>query len=165
MSHLEHKKEALKNLRCAIVTISDTRTEDTDESGLLIRQLLGGDGHEPRVRSIVKDDAEVIMEAVRDALRQADVVICNGGTGISPRDVTIETLKPLMDRTIEGFGEMFRSLSYDEIGSSAILSRAVAGVVGKNLLFCLPGSPNAVKLAMEKLILPEMGHMLAQVRK
>ncbi len=165
MSHLEHKKEALKNLSCGIITISDTRTEETDESGRLIGTLLEDDGHEPKVYSIVKDDPEAILEAVRTALDQVDVVICNGGTGISPRDVTIETLKPLIERTIEGFGETFRSLSYDEIGSSAILSRAVAGVVGKNLLFCLPGSPNAVELAMEKLIIPEMGHMLAQVRK
>jgi molybdenum cofactor biosynthesis protein B len=165
MSHIEHHKVALKNLKCAVVTISDTRTEENDESGQAIRQMVESDGHEVRSYSIVKDDAELIMRAVEDAIDQADVVICSGGTGISPRDVTIETLEPLMSRTVEGFGELFRSLSYDEIGSSAMLSRAVAGIVNKNLVFCLPGSPNAVKLAMEKLILPEMGHMLSQVRK
>lgn len=165
MSYLEHKKEALKNLDCGIVTISDTRTEQDDGSGKAIRQLLEDDGHKTVFYSIVKDEAGPILSAVQEALGQADVVICNGGTGISPRDITIQTLRPLFSGILEGFGEIFRSLSYDEIGSSAMLSRAVAGVVGKDLLFCLPGSPNAVKLAMKELILPEMGHMLAQVRK
>jgi molybdenum cofactor biosynthesis protein B len=165
MSHLEHKKEALKNLKCGIITISDTRTEQDDGSGKIIRELLGADGQVVVFYSIVKDEAGPILSAVQEALGEADVVICNGGTGISPRDITIETLRPLIGRTVEGFGEIFRSLSYDEIGSSAMLSRAVAGAVGKNLLFCLPGSPNAVRLAMERLILLEMGHMLSQVRK
>ncbi len=165
MSHLEHKKHALKNLSCGVITISDTRTQEDDGSGRTIRESLEADGHGVVFYSIVRDEAGPILSAVQEALENADVVICNGGTGISPRDITIETLRPLFNRIIEGFGEVFRSLSYDEIGSSAILSRSIAGVVGKNLLFCLPGSPNAVKLAMEKLILPEIGHMLAQVRK
>lgn len=165
MSHLEHHKEALKNLKCAVVTISDTRTEENDDSGRAIRELLKSQGHEISDYTIVKDESEPIRNAVLKAMGTSDAVICNGGTGISPRDITIETLEPLMNRTVEGFGELFRSLSFDEIGSSAMLSRAIAGVVDKNLLFCLPGSPNAVKLAMEKLILPEMGHMLSQVRK
>lgn len=165
MSHLEHHKEALKNLKCAVVTISDTRTEENDDSGRAIRELLKSQGHEISDYTIVKDESEPIRNAVLKAMGTSDAVICNGGTGISSRDITIETLEPLMNRTVEGFGELFRSLSFDEIGSSAMLSRAVAGVVDKNLLFCLPGSPNAVKLAMEKLILPEMGHMLSQVRK
>ncbi len=165
MSHLEHKKEALRNLRCAVITASDTRTEETDGSGRIIRELLESGGHKVSVYEVVKDDGEQIRKAVVNALEMSDVAICNGGTGISPRDVTIDTLEPLMTTKVEGFGELFRALSYDEIGSSAMLSRAVAGIVEKGLLFCLPGSPNAVKLAMEKLILPEMGHMLAQVRK
>ncbi len=165
MSHLEHHKEALKNLKCAVVTISDTRTEENDDSGRAIRELLKSQGHEISDYTIVKDESEPIRNAVLKAMETSDAVICNGGTGISSRDITIETLEPLMNRTVEGFGELFRSLSFDEIGSSAMLSRAVAGVVDKNLLFCLPGSPNAVTLAMEKLILPEMGHMLSQVRK
>jgi molybdenum cofactor biosynthesis protein B len=165
MSHLEHHKEALRNLKCAVVTISDTRTEENDDSGSTIKELLKSQGHEVSSYTIVKDEGESIKTAVMNALGLSDAVICNGGTGISPRDVTIETLEPLMNRTVEGFGELFRALSYDEIGSSAMLSRAVAGVVSNDLLFCLPGSPNAVKLAMEKLILPEMGHMLSQVRK
>jgi molybdenum cofactor biosynthesis protein B len=165
MSHIEHHKEALKNLKCAVVTISDTRTEEDDESGKTINHLLRSQGHEISDYSIVKDESEQIRTAVLKALESSDAVICNGGTGISLRDITIETLEPLMNRTVEGFGELFRALSFDEIGSSAMLSRAVAGVVNKNILFCLPGSPNAVKLAMEKLILPEMGHMLSQVRK
>ena len=165
MSHLEHHKEALKNLKCAVVTISDTRTEENDDSGRAIRELLKSQGHEISDYTIVKDESEPIRNAVLKAMGTSDAVISNGGTGISPRDITIETLEPLMNRTVEGFGELFRSLSFDEIGSSAMLSRAIAGVVDKNLVFCLPGSPNAVKLAMEKLILPEMGHMLSQVRK
>ncbi len=165
MSHLEHHKEALKNLKCTVVTISDTRTEENDDSGRAIRELLKSQGHEISDYTIVKDESEPIRNAVLRAMKTSDAVICNGGTGISPRDITIETLEPLMNRTVEGFGELFRSLSYNEIGSSAMLSRAIAGVLDKNLLFCLPGSPNAVKLAMEKLILPEMGHMLSQVRK
>ncbi len=165
MSHLEHKKEALKNLRCGVITISDTRTEQDDESGHIIMKLLEGGGHKIESYSIVKDDAGQITKAVEDAFGKADAVICNGGTGISPRDITIETLRPMMGRTVEGFGEIFRSLSFEDIGSSAMLSRAVAGVVGRNLLFCLPGSPKAVRLAVEKLVLPEVGHMLAQVRK
>ncbi|MFQ6060478.1 MAG: molybdenum cofactor biosynthesis protein B [Thermoplasmata archaeon] len=165
MTHLEHKKEALRNLRCAIITISDTRTKETDGSGAIIRELLEGEGHELSAYHIVKDEMEAIREGVLASLRISDVVICNGGTGISPRDVTIEALTPLMSIRIEGFGEIFRSLSFQEIGPSAILSRALAGVIGKNLLFCLPGSPSAVRLAMERLILPEVGHMLSQVRK
>jgi molybdenum cofactor biosynthesis protein B len=165
MSHLEHKKEALKNLKCAVITISDTRTKETDDSGRIIQELLKNDGHEISMYEIVLDEVPQIRNIARLALGSSDVVVCNGGTGISPRDVTIETLTPMMDRTMEGFGELFRALSYEEIGSPAMLSRAVAGVVENKLLFCLPGSPNAVKLAMEKLIIPEMGHMLSQVRK
>ncbi|MEE9224527.1 MAG: molybdenum cofactor biosynthesis protein B, partial [Thermoplasmata archaeon] len=152
-------------LKCAVVTISDTRTEENDDSGRAIRELLTSQGHEISDYTIVKDESEPIRNAVLKAMETSDAVICNGGTGISPRDITIETLEPLMNRTVEGFGELFRSLSYNEIGSSAMLSRAIAGVLDKNLLFCLPGSSNAVMLAMEKLILPEMGHMLSQVRK
>lgn len=165
MSHLEHRKEALENLRCAVITVSDTRTEENDDSGRMAQELLKGQGHSVSVYMIVKDETDPIKKSVLEAMERSDVVICSGGTGISPRDVTIESLEPLMDRTVEGFGELFRALSFDEIGSSAMLSRSIAGVVDKDLLFCLPGSPNAVKLAMEKLILPEMGHMLSQVRK
>lgn len=165
MTHLEHKKEALKNLKCAVITISDTRTQETDDSGKKIQEALRREGHDVSAYRIVKDESEQIREAVLESLKVSDVVVCNGGTGMSPRDVTVETLKPLMTGTLEGFGELFRTLSYEEIGSSAMLSRAMAGIVGKDLVFCLPGSPNAVKLAMEKLILPEMGHVLSQVRK
>ncbi len=165
MTYLEHKKEALRDLKCAVVTVSDTRTEETDDSGRIIQEALKNEGHSISMYRIVKDEASQIREAVLESLEISDVVICNGGTGISPRDVTVEALVPLMSRILEGFGEIFRTLSYKEIGSSAMLSRAVAGVVEDNLVFCLPGSPNAVKVAMEELVLPEMGHVLSQVRK
>lgn len=165
MTHLEHKKEALRDLKCAVVTVSDTRTEETDDSGRIIQEALRNEGHSISMYRIVKDEASQIREAVLESLEISDVVICNGGTGISPRDVTVEALVPLMSRILEGFGEIFRTLSYKEIGSSAMLSRALAGVVEDNLVFCLPGSPNAVKVAMEELVLPEMGHVLSQVRK
>ncbi|TET90260.1 MAG: molybdenum cofactor biosynthesis protein MoaB [Methanomassiliicoccales archaeon] len=165
MTHLEHKKEALRDLKCAVVTVSDTRTEETDDSGRIIQEALRNEGHSISMYRIVKDEASQIREAVLESLEISDVVICNGGTGISPRDVTVEALVPLMSRILEGFGEIFRTLSYKEIGSSAMLSRAIAGVVEDNLVFCLPGSPNAVKVAMEELVLPEMGHVLSQVRK
>lgn len=165
MTHLEHKKEALRDLKCAVVTVSDTRTEETDDSGRIIQEALRNEGHNISMYRIVKDEASQIREAVLESLEISDVVICNGGTGISPRDVTVEALVPLMSRILEGFGEIFRTLSYKEIGSSAMLSRAIAGVVEDNLVFCLPGSPNAVKVAMEELVLPEMGHVLSQVRK
>lgn len=165
MTHLEHKKEALRDLKCAVVTVSDTRTEETDDSGRIIQEALRNEGHNISMYRIVKDEASLIREAVLESLEISDVVICNGGTGIGPRDVTVEALVPLMSRILEGFGEIFRTLSYKEIGSSAMLSRAIAGVVEDNLVFCLPGSPNAVKVAMEELVLPEMGHVLSQVRK
>ncbi|MFQ5883671.1 MAG: molybdenum cofactor biosynthesis protein B [Thermoplasmata archaeon] len=165
MTHLEHKKEALRNLKCAVVTVSDTRTEETDDSGRIIQEALRNEGHTISMYRIVKDEASQIRDAVLESLEISDVVICNGGTGISPRDVTVEALVPLMSRILEGFGEILRTLSYKEIGSSAMLSRAIAGVVEENLVFCLPGSPNAVKVAMEELVLPEMGHVLSQVRK
>ena len=118
-------------------------------------------------RVLVADDKEAIREAIRDASKNEDVnaVLIVGGTGIAPKDVTIETVSPLLEKTLPGFGELFRSLSYDEIGSPAIMSRAVAGVIEGKAIFCIPGSPNAVKLCLDKLILPDTGHIVTHARE
>lgn len=168
MSIQEHKALAPKKVRCMIVTVSDTRNEDTDKSGKLIRSFLIEQHHDIREYSIVKDDKNLIHEAAQTAIKDEniDVVIFNGGTGIAPRDVTIESLSTIFEKELTGFGELFRMLSYTEdIGSGAMLSRAVAGVNGKTAIFALPGSSGAVKLGMEKLILPELTHIVQQLHK
>ena len=156
----KHKERAPASAKCAIITISDSRTSDTDDSGKLIRELLLRAGHSVLFSAIVKDEAKQILDAVEQASWTCDTVVTNGGTGLAKRDVTIPTLAPTFERTIPGFGELFRSLSYQTIGSAAMLSGAAAGVYHGRLVFCLPGSPDACRLAMEKLILPELGHAL-----
>lgn len=133
-----------------------------DSSSDLIIETLRKHDKKLVSRVLVADDKEAIREAIRDALKNEDVnaVLIVGGTGIAPKDVTIETVSPLLEKTLPGFGELFRSLSYDEIGSPAIMSRAVAGVIEGKAIFCIPGSPNAVKLCLDKLILPETGHIV-----
>jgi molybdenum cofactor biosynthesis protein B len=168
MSVEEHKREAPLSVRCKIVTVSDTRTKETDKSGQLMRQFLEENGHEVLQYEIVKDDAESIREAIVRGCydEQIDAVLTNGGTGIAKRDVTIETVQKLLDKEIVGFGEIFRMLSYTEdIGSAAILSRAIAGVVNDTAVFSTPGSSGAVKLAMTKLIIPEISHVVREIRK
>jgi molybdopterin adenylyltransferase len=168
MSIQEHKALAPDHVRCMIVTVSDTRDKETDKSGKLIHTLLSGLGHPIKEYRIIHDDKEGIQEAVQYAVDQQeiDILILNGGTGIASRDVTIETIAPLFEKEITGFGELFRMLSYTEdIGSGAILSRAIAGVRGRTAIFALPGSTGAVKLGMEKLILPELTHIVQQLNK
>ena len=142
-----------------VITASDTRDAESDESGRLIRELLEGAGHRVTHYEVLPDTPERIAEVVREHLRDLDGLIINGGTGIAPRDSTIEALRPLIDKELEGFGELFRALSFKEIGSAAFLSRALAGISGGKIVVALPGSPNACRLAMEKLLLPELGHM------
>ena len=142
-----------------VITASDTRDAAGDESGRLIRELLEGAGHRVTHYEVLPDTPERIAEVVRERLRDLDGLIINGGTGIAPRDSTIEALRPLIDKELEGFGELFRALSFKEIGSAAFLSRAMAGISGGKIVVALPGSPNACRLAMEKLLLPELGHM------
>src|SRR5467141_1478479 len=154
----EHKARAPKSVKCGVITISDSRTEATDESGKILRQLLLDAGHKILFMAIVKDDRKAIAEAVEQASWTCDAIVTNGGTGLSKRDVTIPALLPTFERTLPGFGELFRFLSYEKIGSAAMLSGATAGVYHGRLVFCLPGSPDACRLAMEKLILPELGH-------
>lgn len=168
MNHDHHIMNAPNSLRCAVITVSDTRTEETDKSGQRIMSLLQEQDHEVRFYKIVTDDESSIREAVLEAAAQPDIdaVITNGGTGIASRDVTIETIQPLLEKEIVGFGELFRMLSYTEdIGSRAMLSRAVAGVRERKVIFSLPGSTGAVTLGMNKLILPELRHVISEIRK
>ena len=163
----EHRAEAPRTVATAVVTVSDTRTLEDDAGGRLIVELLEGAGHSVASRVIVKDEPTEIAVAVESAASRQGIgaVIVTGGTGVAPRDVTPDTIEPLLDRTIPGFGELYRVLSYQEIGSAALLSRALAGLRDGRVVFALPGSRGAVRLAMEKLILPELGHLVAQAVK
>jgi molybdenum cofactor biosynthesis protein B len=168
MSTQEHKMEAPKTVNCKIITVSDTRNKNTDKSGRLMMDLLEQVGHKIVDYVIVKDETIPIKnEILKGCDREdIDVILTNGGTGIAKRDVTIETVQGLLEKEIVGFGELFRMLSYQEdIGSAAILSRAIAGVVKNKAVFSTPGSSGAVKLAMNKLILPEIGHVVREIKK
>ncbi|ALC89674.1 molybdenum cofactor biosynthesis protein B [Bacillus sp. FJAT-18017] len=168
MSVSEHKTEAPNTVSCKIITVSDTRDKDTDKSGKLMISLLESSGHTIADYVIVKDEEEAIKAEVLNGASAPgiDVILTNGGTGIAKRDVTIETVSKLFEKEIAGFGELFRMLSYQEdIGSAAILSRAAAGVVNNRAVFSTPGSTGAVRLAMEKLILPEIGHVVRELKK
>jgi molybdopterin adenylyltransferase len=158
--------EVMSSVNCAVITVSDTRTIKTDQSGQLIQQLLTNAGHNLVTRSIVQDEPQQIEELLikLDRNLQLEAIIFNGGTGIAPRDTTYDVISDWIEKTIPGFGEIFRYLSYQEIGSRAIASRAVAGVKNQKILFSLPGSTNAVKLAMTKLILPELNHLVRQIK-
>lgn len=163
----EHRGYAPKRLRFAIFTASGSRTEAADQSGQVLVDLVTAARHPVVERRVVPDDVVAIRTAVEAVLNgpRADVVVVNGGTGFSPRDVTLEAVTPLLQRAIEGFGELFRMLSFEQVGAAAMLSRATAGVVDQSVVFVLPGSPQAVELAMRELILPEVGHLLGQVRR
>lgn len=168
MSTQEHKQAAPRHVRCKIITVSDTRTMETDKSGKLMKEMLEGAGHIIIEHVIVKDEAEPIRAEVLKGCSnpEVDVVLTNGGTGIAKRDVTIETVQSLFEKEVPGFGEIFRMLSYQEdIGSAAILSRAAAGVLNDRAVFSTPGSTGAVKLAMDKLIIPEIGHIVRELTK
>ena len=160
-----HQDPAGIAINCAVITISDTRSPETDRSGKLIQELLLEAGHQVKAYAIVKDESTQIQMQLSQLCDRADIdsLILNGGTGIAPRDTTYDVLANLLDKTLPGFGELFRFLSYQEIGSRAIASRAIAGVYRHKLLFSLPGSSNAVKLALSKLILPELVHLVRQL--
>jgi molybdenum cofactor biosynthesis protein B len=166
MSVAEHKEKSHKTLACFVVTVSDTRDETTDQSGQLIKSLLSEKDHRLAGYRIVKDEPVQIESLLQEALGRNDVdaVIVNGGTGIAPRDGTYEVVSRLLEKRLDGFGEIFRFLSYQDIGSAAIMSRAVAGSAKGKVLISLPGSKGAVDLAMRRLILPELGHMVSQLR-
>ncbi|MFC2949936.1 MogA/MoaB family molybdenum cofactor biosynthesis protein [Virgibacillus sediminis] len=164
----KHREASPKKVACAVITVSDTGDEHTDESGKLMKKMLQDEGHRIVEYRIVPDQVEDIQSIVTSVLDDSSVeaVLINGGTGIAKRDVTIESLDLLFDKAIPGFGELFRMLSYQyDIGSASMLSRAVAGISGGRVIFATPGSSGAVKLAMEKLILPELGHTVMELAK
>ncbi len=169
MSHEEHLKYAskLKLVNVAILTVSDTRTNETDESGKILCEMLKNKGHNIVHYDIAKDDEKEIENFVKKAIsdENVEVIITNGGTGISKRDVTIETISKFFEKTLNGFGEIFRHLSYTEIGSGAIMSRATAGVCRGKIIISIPGSPNAVRLAMDKIIIPEISHIVWELKR
>ncbi len=167
MGYKEHKQQAKSSVDCAILTISNTRTEESDDSGKFIKLRLEENSHRVVLYQVVKDDMESIQAKIQQWLNEPEVqaIITNGGTGISRSDVTIEALSPLLEKRLDGFGELFRFLSYQEIGSPSMLSRAIAGVVGGKVIICLPGSLEAVQLAMEKLILPELSHLTWEAKR
>ncbi|EGQ3748199.1 molybdenum cofactor biosynthesis protein MoaB [Staphylococcus pseudintermedius] len=156
-------------IRCAVLTVSDTRTTETDKGGQSVQTLLQTADFEVEIQHcmIVKDELTAIQSTVQQWLKgDVDVIVTTGGTGIAPRDVTIEAVTPLLDKEIEGFGELFRYLSFTEdVGTRALLSRAVAGTAKRTLIFCLPGSTGAVKLALNRLILPELTHLVYEMNK
>ena len=161
----EHKVHAPKSVACFVLTVSDSRDQATDYSGALIKELLSANGHEVAGYALVRDEPAEITSVLRACLatRAIQVVIVSGGTGIAARDGTYEVVSALLEKKLDGFGEIFRFLSFQEIGSAAMLSRAVAGVVGGKAIFSLPGSRAAVDLALQRLILPELGHLAAQL--
>lgn len=164
MSHAEHRAAALASVRVFVLTISDTRSVETDTSGRAIVTLLEQAGHVVAGRALVRDDPDAIGRALTEALARPDVqvVISTGGTGIATRDHTSDVVSGLLDRRLDGFGELFRMLSYQEIGAAAMLSRALAGTARGKILAALPGSEAAVRLAMTKLLLPELGHLVSE---
>ena len=166
-SHRAHKEQAPAAVVCGIVTVSDTRTPESDSSGALIREQLISHGHEARAYHIVKDDPKEIRRLLDLMLARADLqaLIINGGTGIAPRDVTFDVVAGLLQKELPGFGEFFRHFSYEEIGSAALMSRATAGIVNNKVVFSVPGSSGAVELAMKRLILPELSHLVYELNK
>jgi molybdenum cofactor biosynthesis protein B len=164
VSQDQHKAQAPTAVGCYVLTVSDTRTPDTDTSGRAIRELLQSVGHIISGSDIVRDDPELVTASVRRQLAAATrVIITTGGTGITSRDDTFEAVDRLLEKRLAGFGELFRMLSFQEIGPAAMLSRATAGTVARTAIFVLPGSENAVRLAMTRLILPELGHVVQQL--
>ena len=163
----QHRSEAPRVVRCAVVTVSDTRTIETDTGGRTIVDLLTKAGHEVVDRRIIADEPlpmQQLLEGLRDR-QDVDAILITGGTGLGSRDQTFETVGRLLGKPMPGYGELFRMLSYQEIGPAAMLSRAVGGLIGRTVLLTMPGSRAAVQLAMQKLILPELGHLVREARR
>ncbi|MGC4000243.1 MAG: molybdenum cofactor biosynthesis protein B [Anaeromyxobacter sp.] len=166
MGHEEHRREAPRQVRVFVITASDTRTEAEDESGRWLREAAAAAGHAVVGYRLVKDEPDQLRAALAEAAAAgADAVVVDGGTGVSRRDRTYEAVAGLLEKRLDGFGELFRMLSWAEIGSAAMLSRAVAGVWDGRAVFSVPGSAAAVRLAWEKLIGPELGHVVRELRK
>ena len=167
MGYEDHKHLSPQNVTCAVIIVSDSRTEKTDESGKYLKEALTSAGHSVITFSLLKNDPESIRERLGDLLHSPEVqaVVISGGTGVSRKDITIETVMPMFEKRLPGFGELFRHLTYQEIGTGSILSRATAGVAMGKVVICLPGSLKAVKLALEKIILPEIGHLVREASR
>ena len=163
----EHKATAPKSVGCFVLTVSDTKNPETDTSGTVIRELLTAAGHRVAGSAIVRDEPAEVARLVRDACARDDVqtVILTGGTGITSRDSTYEAVEALLDKRLPGFGELFRMLSFQEIGAAAMLSRAQMGIHARRIVVSLPGSPNACRLALDKLLIPELGHLLREASR
>jgi len=161
----EHRNAAVTSVRCAVITISDTRAHETDVSGRAIVELLEGAGHAVAKRQILRDEPGEVRDAVLSNIGDVDAIITTGGTGITSRDSTYEAVANIFEKRLDGFGELFRMLSYAEIGSAAMMTRATAGVARGTAIFLLPGSEHAVRLGMTKLILPELGHVVRELRR
>jgi molybdenum cofactor biosynthesis protein B len=163
----EHRSSSPERLRCAVVTVSDTRTAETDTGGQLLHDLLVAGGVEVRKRRIIRDEPAVMRSLIEEWRDDPaiDAVLLTGGTGVSSRDQTFETISSLLTKSLPGYGELFRALSFAEIGPAAMLSRAVGGLVGRIVVLTMPGSPAAVRLAVERIILPELGHLVREARR
>lgn len=162
----EHRSDAPTHVACFVLTCSDSRAQADDVSGRALREGLEAAGHSVVGQTVVRDEPEQIRAAVERGLQGgARAVLVSGGTGITRRDQTVEAIRPLLEKEIPGFGELFRMLSFQEVGSAAWLSRALAGTVRGALVFVLPGSPNAVRLALDRLILPELGHAVRELSR
>jgi molybdenum cofactor biosynthesis protein B len=163
----EHRREAPQVVRCAVITVSDTRTLATDSGGRTAVELLTSHGHQVLVREIIPDEPEAMRELLcrlRDR-PDVDAILMTGGTGLGSRDQTFETVSSLLDKPLPGYGELFRMLSFQQVGPAAMLSRATGGLIARTVLLTMPGSPAAVQLAMEKVILPELGHLVREARR
>jgi len=163
----EHDLHRRIRANFAILTISDTRNKKTDESGKIAKELISSKGHQVLDHRIIGNDKSLIQKTLKEVLQnpKTDVIVTIGGTGISKRDLTVESISELLDKRMEGFGELFRNLSYQEIGQAAIVTRATAGTINRKLVFCLPGSKNAIELALNKLILPGLGHIVKEASR
>ena len=163
----EHREKAEKVVKVAVLTVSDTRTAETDITGGRIRQVLEKAGHQVLRTGIVKDEKDGILSWLLEALSDQHIqaVLINGGTGVSSRDLTVDAVRPVLEKELPGFGELFRMLSYKEIGTAAMMSRALAGVAKRKVIFCLPGSPDSVHLALKQVILPDLGHLVYEVNR
>ena len=163
----EHKATAPKTVGCFVLTVSDTKTAENDTSGTVIRELLTAAGHRVVESRIVRDESSDVARIVRAACAREDVqaVVLTGGTGITSRDSTFEAVEALLDKRLPGFGELFRMLSFQEIGAAAMMSRAQMGLHARRIVVSLPGSPNACRLALEKLLIPELGHLLREASR
>ncbi len=162
---VEHRAAGKRIARCLVVTVSDTRTLEDDKSGATAAECLLACGHRVVRREIVRDERALLVQLLEGAIDDSgiDVVVLTGGTGIAPRDVTYEAVQQVLEKPLDGFGELFRALSFEEIGAAAMLSRAIGGVAGETVLFALPGSTKAVRLGIEKLIGAELGHILGLI--